>query len=86
MWPPNAKLPRKAPAVLNDHCHTRLDMSLSSLGVLLRGLPARNIPRLMKKLHQSYNVGMINPEVVCHTSMAKTTVMHANSLPPFWYG
>jgi hypothetical protein len=24
--------------------------------------------------------------VVCHTSMAKTTVMHANSLPSFWYG
>jgi hypothetical protein len=29
---------------------------------------------------------MVNPEVVCHPSMAKTTVMHANSLPPFWYG
>jgi hypothetical protein len=23
---------------------------------------------------------MVNPEVVCHPSMAKTTVMHANSL------
>jgi hypothetical protein len=33
-----------------------------------------------------YNDGMVNPEVVCHPSMAKTTVMHANSLPPFWYG
>jgi hypothetical protein len=40
----------------------------------------------MKTLHQSYNDGMVNPEVVCHLSMAKTTVMHANSLPPFWYG
>jgi hypothetical protein len=29
---------------------------------------------------------MVNPEVVCHPSMANTTVMHANSLPPFWYG
>jgi hypothetical protein len=29
---------------------------------------------------------MVNPEVVCHPSMAKATVMHANSLPPFWYG
>jgi hypothetical protein len=28
----------------------------------------------------------LNPEVVCHPSMAKTTAMHANSLPPFWYG
>jgi hypothetical protein len=45
-----------------------------------------NIPRLTKMLHQSYNDGMVNPEVVCHPSMAKTTAMHANSLPPFWYG
>jgi hypothetical protein len=35
----------------------------------------------MKTLHQSFNDGMVNPEVVCHPSMAKTTVMHANSLP-----
>jgi hypothetical protein len=33
-----------------------------------------------KTLHQSYNDGMVNPEVVCHTYMAKTTVMHAKSL------
>jgi hypothetical protein len=26
---------------------------------------------------------MVNPEVVCHPSIAKTTVMHANSLPPY---
>ena len=45
-----------------------------------------NIPRLTKTLHQSYNDRMVNPEVVCHPSMAKTTAMHANSLPPFWYG
>jgi hypothetical protein len=32
------------------------------------------------------NDGMVNPEVVCHPSMANTTVMHANSLPPFWNG
>jgi hypothetical protein len=30
--------------------------------------------------------GPLNAEVVCHPSMAKTTDMHANSLPPFWYG
>jgi hypothetical protein len=41
MWPPNAKLPRSAPAVLNGRCRTRLDMSRSSLGVVLWGLPAR---------------------------------------------
>ena len=41
MWPPNAKLPRSAPAVLNGRCHARLDMSRSSLGVVLRGLPVR---------------------------------------------
>jgi hypothetical protein len=29
---------------------------------------------------------MVNPEVVCHPYMAKTIVIHANSLPPFWYG
>jgi hypothetical protein len=45
-----------------------------------------NIPRLTKTLQQSYNDGMVNPEVVCHPSMAKITVLHANSLPPFWYG
>jgi hypothetical protein len=33
----------------------------------------------MKTLHQSYNDGMVNPEVVCYPSMAKTTVIHANS-------
>jgi hypothetical protein len=37
-----------------------------------------NIPRLTKTLHQSYNDGIVNPEVVCHPSMAKTTVMDAN--------
>ena len=41
MWPPNAKLPRSAPAVLNGRCHARLDMSWPSLSVVLRGLPAR---------------------------------------------
>jgi hypothetical protein len=41
IWPPNAKLPRSAPAVLNGRCRTRLDMNRSSLGVVLRGLPAR---------------------------------------------
>jgi hypothetical protein len=41
MWPPNAKLPRSAPAVLNGRCRVRLDMSRSSLGVVLRGLHAR---------------------------------------------
>jgi hypothetical protein len=34
MWPPNAKLPRNAPAVLNARCRARLDMSRSSLGVV----------------------------------------------------
>jgi hypothetical protein len=73
MWPPNAKLPRSTQAVLNGSCRARLDMSSS-------------IPRLAKTLHQSYNDGKVNPEVVCHLSMAKTTAMHANSLSPFWYG
>jgi hypothetical protein len=41
MWHPNAKLPQSAPAVLNGRCRARLDMSRSSLGVVLRGLPAR---------------------------------------------
>ena len=41
MWPPNTKLPRSAPAVLNGRYSARLDMSRSSLGVVLRGLPAR---------------------------------------------
>ena len=41
MWPPNVKLPRSAPAVLNGRCRGRLDMSRSSLGVVLWGLPAR---------------------------------------------
>jgi hypothetical protein len=40
---------------------------------------------LTKTLHQSSNDGIVNPEVVCHPSMAKTTVMDANRLPPFWY-
>jgi hypothetical protein len=44
MWPPNAKLPRSAPAVLNGCCRTRLDMSRSSLCVVLRGLPAHGQP------------------------------------------
>jgi hypothetical protein len=41
LWPPNAKLPWSAPAVLNGRCRVRLDMTRSSLGVVLRGLPAR---------------------------------------------
>jgi hypothetical protein len=89
MWPPNAKLPQSAPAVLNGRCRARLDMSLSYLGIFLRGLPAcgRSVTFcLTKTLHQTYNDGMVNPEVVCHPSMVKTTIMHANSLPPFWYG
>jgi hypothetical protein len=39
--PPNTKLPRSAPAVLNGRCRARLDMNRASLGVVLRGLPAR---------------------------------------------
>jgi hypothetical protein len=39
--PPNAILPRSAAAVLNGRCRARLDMSQSSLGVVLLGLPAR---------------------------------------------
>ena len=35
MWHPNAKLSRRAPAVLNGRCRARLDMSRSSLGVVL---------------------------------------------------
>ena len=81
MWPPSAKLPRSAPAVLNGRCRARLDTSRSTCTWTVS-----NIPRLTKTLHQSYNDGMVNPKVVCHPSMAKTTVMHANSLPPFWYG
>jgi hypothetical protein len=41
MWPPNAKLPRSAPAVLNGRYRARLDIIRSSLGVILRGLPGR---------------------------------------------
>jgi hypothetical protein len=41
MWPPNAKLPRSAPAVLNGRCGAYLDMNRSYLGVVLRGLPSR---------------------------------------------
>jgi hypothetical protein len=44
MWSPNAKLPRNAPAVLNGRRRARLDMSRSSLGVVLRGLPAHGRP------------------------------------------
>jgi hypothetical protein len=36
-----SKLLRSAPAVLNGRCRSHLDMSRSSLGVVLRGLPAR---------------------------------------------
>jgi hypothetical protein len=41
---------------------------------------------MTKTLHQLYNDGMVNTEVVCHPSMAKTIVMHANNVPPFWNG
>jgi hypothetical protein len=37
-------------------------------------------------LHFRTTTFMVNPEVVCYPPMAKTTDMHANSLPPFWYG
>jgi hypothetical protein len=66
-----ARRPIKRPQLTLRHRHARFDWSHS------------NIPRLTKTLHQSYNDGMVNPEVVCHPSMAKSTVMHANSLPPF---
>jgi hypothetical protein len=44
MWPPNAKLPRSAPAVLNGRCRARLDMSRSSI-----------IVRLMQRFRQTGN-------------------------------
>jgi hypothetical protein len=58
MWPPNAKLPRSAPAVLYDRCRALLDMSRSSLGVILRSLPARGdhlgwTIRTMRRVHWS---------------------------------
>jgi hypothetical protein len=43
IWPPNAKLPRSVPAILNGRCRACLDMSQSSLSVALRGLPARSV-------------------------------------------
>ena len=89
MWPPNAKLPWSAPAVLNGRCRAHLDMNRSSRRRFMRSTctwTVSNIPRLTKMLHQSYNDRMVNPQVVCHLYMAKATAMHANSLPPFWYG
>jgi hypothetical protein len=41
MWSPNAKFLRSTPAVLNGRYRARLDMSRSSLSVVLWGLPAR---------------------------------------------
>jgi hypothetical protein len=91
MWPPSAKLPRSAPAVLNGRCRCRAPVWIWA-GPLSASFwrstctwTVSNIPRLTKTLHRSYNDGMVNPEVVCHPSMAKTTAMHANSLPHFWY-
>jgi hypothetical protein len=87
MWHPSAKLPRSAPAVLNGRCRARLDRSRSFLGVVLRGLPTRGrsvtFPVWRKRC---ISRTMINDGMVCHPSMAKTTVLHANSLLPCWYG
>jgi hypothetical protein len=46
----------------------------------------QNILPTLFNIYTTYNDGMVNREVVCHPFMAKTTVMHANSLPPLWYG
>ena len=87
MWLPNAKLLTKCTS-----CTERPLPRLSGYEpVLSRRRFVRStctwavssIPCLTKTLHQSYNDGMVNPEVVCHPYMAKTTAMHANSLPPF---
>jgi hypothetical protein len=34
MWPPNAKLLRSAPAVLNGHCRARLDTHLNIIVII----------------------------------------------------
>jgi hypothetical protein len=68
----------------NEALHFRTTTVWAQL--LLEAWTVSSIPRLTKTLHQSYNEGMVNHEVVCYPSMANTTVMHANSLPPFWYG
>ena len=57
-------------------------VGIISVGVMTVGVLSVGV----MTLSQSYNDGMVNPEVVCHPSMAKTTAMHANSLPPFCYG
>jgi hypothetical protein len=74
MWSPHAKLPRSAPAVLNGRCLSRRRFASSTCTWTVS-----NISRLTKTLHKTYNDGMVNPEVVCHPSMTKTTVLHANN-------
>ena len=82
MWPPNAKLPRSAPAVLNVRCRARLDMSRSSLGVVLRGPPARvrsvTFPVWRKRCISRTMMEWLTLKWSA-TLLAKTTVMHTNS-------
>jgi hypothetical protein len=79
MWPPNAKLPRSAPAVLNDCCRARLDMSRSSLGVVLRGLPARG---------QSVTFPVWRKRCISRTMMVLFSLKWSATLlwlrPPLW--
>jgi hypothetical protein len=86
MWPPNAKLPRSAPAVLNGRCRARMDMSRSSLGVDLRGLPARG---------RSVTFPVWRKRCISRTKMEWLTLKWSASLLwlrpplcmlPFWYG
>jgi hypothetical protein len=80
MWHPSAKLPRIAPAVLNGRCRARLDMSRSSLGRSV------TFPVWRKRCISHTMMEWLTLKWSAIPSMAKTTDMHANSLPPFWYG
>ena len=82
MWPPNAKLPRSAPAVLNG----RLDMGRSSLAVLLRGLPARGwsvtFPVWRKRCISRTMMEWLTPKWTATLLWLKPPWC----MPPFWYG
>jgi hypothetical protein len=78
-----ARRPIKRPQLTLRHRHARFDWSHAHLAWTIRTRrfarstctwTVSNISRLTKTLHQSYNDGMVNPEVVCRPSMAKTTV------------
>ena len=83
--PSKGKPTRVPPAVVKLSLLARRAMSLSSLAWSTRSWTILNRACRLKTIHKTVNHRMVHTNMLCHPSVAKTRLKHANSLPSFRY-